>query len=266
LVSRKYQNSATTCTTYRDLVGGIPPWDESSDLAEAKKYILFVIRWKPPTQQPSSPPTPKPTLPPQAVKWYPLSSGSEKTCVQGDDYESNYVNLGWTYKTEDACCKAWSLPCGIKEVKWCPTTSSTGVTQCVQGTDYPWSFVTSGFLYVTKQNCCNGTKLSCSPPPQKWYPTVTAAGVKACVFGEVGPYELNQFATKGECCAAVPLACPTTTTTTTTTRPAVTTPPCSPSGAKGCYWWPKLEGTKIYCVFSSNWPDEASDVLFGEHD
>jgi len=225
-----------------------PSLGRKQRLGRSEEVYFVVIRWKPPTQQPSSPPTPKPTLPPQAVTWYPLSSGSEKTCVQGDDYESNYVNLGWTYKTEDACCKAWSLPCGIKEVKWCPTTSSTGVTQCVQGTDYPWSFVTSGFLYVTKQNCCNGTKLSCSPPPQKWYPTVTAAGVKACVFGEVGPYELNQFATKGECCAAVPLACPTTTTTTTTTRPAVTTPPCSPSGAKGCYWWPKLEGTKIYCV------------------
>ena len=138
----------------------------------------------------------------------------------------------------------------------------------MQGTDYPWSFVTSGFLYATKQNCCDATKVSCSPPPQKWYPTVTAAGVKACVFGEVGPYELNQFATKGECCAAFPLACPTTTTTTTTTRPAVTTPPCSPSGAKGCYWWPKLEGTKIKCLYTSNWPQDAqdADVLFGDHD
>ena len=40
LVSRKYQNSATTCMTYSELEGGIPSWDESSNLAEAKKYIL----------------------------------------------------------------------------------------------------------------------------------------------------------------------------------------------------------------------------------
>lgn len=40
LVSQKYRNSATTCMTYRDLEGGTPPWDENSDLAEAKKYVL----------------------------------------------------------------------------------------------------------------------------------------------------------------------------------------------------------------------------------
>jgi len=40
LISQKYQNSATTCMKYSDLEGGIPPWDESSNLAEAKKYIL----------------------------------------------------------------------------------------------------------------------------------------------------------------------------------------------------------------------------------
>ena len=40
LVSMKYQNSATTCMSYSDLEGGVPPWGESSDMAEAKKYIL----------------------------------------------------------------------------------------------------------------------------------------------------------------------------------------------------------------------------------
>jgi hypothetical protein len=40
LISQKYQNSATTCMKYSDLEGGIPPWDESSNLAERKKYIL----------------------------------------------------------------------------------------------------------------------------------------------------------------------------------------------------------------------------------
>eukprot|EP00984_Skeletonema_dohrnii_P036007 scaffold36518_cov244-Skeletonema_dohrnii-CCMP3373.AAC.1 len=86
--------------------------------------------------------------------------------------------------------------------------------------------------------------LDCSPPPKKWYPTVVA-GVKACVFGEDVPSSLNlQFDSKGECCAAYPLACPTTTTstTTTTTRPAVVNPKdCQPSSeGKECYWWPDM--------------------------
>jgi len=148
---------------------------------------------------------------------------------------------------------------------WYPTSSS-GEKQCVEGTDYPWSFLTTGWLHSTKQECCVSIQLDCSPKPQKWKPTLVA-GEKACVFMEVEESD-HKFDSEGECCAAFPLACPTTTTTTTTTTTAATTPPCQPSGGKGCHWWPKLdvEATKIVCIYSSDWPEQASDVLFGDYE
>jgi len=197
------------------------------------------------------------------VKWYPRDSGSGKDCVQGSDYPPNYIPDGWTYDTETDCCKAWGIRCGEKDVKWYPTTSN-GKYVCVEGTDYSWSFEDNGWLFNTEQACCDGMNLDCTPLPEKWYPTVVD-GEKACVFGEIETY-LASFDSKGECCAAYPLACPTTTTTTTTTRPAVTTPPCQPSGGKGCHWWPSMVDWQIQCVYSSDWPAEAADHLFSDHD
>jgi len=222
---------------------------------------------KQPTPRPSSPPTPKPVT--QDVKWYPRGSGGSKECVQGSDYSPTFPSQGWTYETETACCKAWSLLCGVKDVKWYPTASN-GKQKCVEGNDYPWSFVASGWLYATEQKCCNGMNLDCSPPPKKWYPTVVA-GEKACVFGEDVPASLAlQFDSKGECCAAYPLACPSTTTTTTATIPAVETPrDCEPSPeGRECYWWPDMNmvNWQITCVYSSGWDDNAADHLHSDYD
>eukprot|EP00985_Skeletonema_marinoi_P017771 scaffold9839_cov157-Skeletonema_marinoi.AAC.6 len=285
LISQKYQNSATTCMTYRDLEGGTPPWDESGNsnlFAEAKKYILccntgegpqanpqspilLPTPTNPPTPKPSSLPTPKPTLPPQDVKWYPMDSAGEKECVQGSGYSPYLLSQGWTYETEIDCCNAWSLPCSIKEMMWYPSELN-GEQVCVQGNEFSSFMVTSGWLYTTEQQCCIAMSLDCAPVQPKWYPTVVA-GEKACTFGvDVPPSPSLQFDSKGECCAAFPLACPTTTTTTT--RPAVTAPPCTPMGGKGCHWWPKVvsldEGIK--CIYSSNWPIEAADHLFSDYD
>jgi len=292
MVSQKYQNSATTCMSYKDLEGGTPPWDEngsSTSFAESKKYILCCNMvqpppelgqspqnpiplppppTKPPTPRPVSPPTPKPTFPPQAVKWYPMSSDGEPDCVQGSNYDPYLVSKGWTYQTETDCCNAWKLDCGTKEVKWYPTESN-GKQMCVEGSGYPWSFATSGFLFTTEQQCCESIGwLDCSPPQEKWYPTIIAGGEKACIFGIP---ESIQFDSQAECCSEFPLACPTsttTTTTTTTTRPAVVTPPCEPKEGKGCHWWPKLvpETSEIKCIYSSDWPLEAADHLYSVHD
>jgi hypothetical protein len=208
----------------------------------------------------------QPTPAPQIAKWYPQQKSGGKVCVEGSNYDPSWPSKGWTYKNEDECCKAWELECGTKEIRWYPT-SSNGKKECVQGNEYPWSFISSGWVFTTKQKCCDGMdEVDCSPPPEKWHPTMVN-GNKACIFGEVDQYTIS-FDSKGECCAEYPEACPTTTTTTTTTRPAVTTPPCEPSGGKGCHWWPKIDMTtwQIACKYTSDWPDEAAGHLYSEHD
>ncbi len=182
--------------------------------------------------------------------------------MKGSDYPSNYPTSGWLYETETDCCKAWELSCGEKDVKWYPATSN-GKNVCVEGTGYAWSFADNGWLFNTEQACCDGMGLDCTPSPEKWYPTLVD-GEKACIFGQIDSYMIS-FDSKGECCAAYPEACPTTTTTTTT-RPAVVTPPCQPSGGKGCHWWPDLVDWELQCVYSSDWPPEASGALFSDHD
>ena len=288
LVSQMYQNSATTCMSYKDLEGGTPSWDEngsSNSFAEAKKYILccdpleappellapspqspaLPTPTKPPTPKPVSPPTPKPTFPPQNVMWYPMLTNGEEDCVQGSNYDPYLVSKGWTYNTEDECCKAWELECGTKEVKWYPT-SSNGKKECVNGQGYPSNFASLGFLFTTEEQCCEAMDLDCAPHPEKWHPTMVN-GIKACIFAEVDQYSIS-FDSQAECCAEYPEACPTTTTTTTTTRPAVVTPPCQPAGGKGCHWWPKLipETGEVKCIYSSDWPIEAADHLYSDHD
>ena len=185
--------------------------------------------------------------------------------MEGSNYDPSWPSKGWTYKNEDECCKAWELECGTKEIRWYPT-SSNGNKECVQGQGYPNNFGTLGFLFYTEEQCCEAMDLVCAPHPEKWHPTMVN-GIKACIFAEVDQYSIS-FDSQAECCAEFPEACPTTTTTTTTTRPAVVTPPCQPAGGKGCHWWPKLipETGEVKCIYSSDWPIEAADHLYSDHD
>ena len=273
MVSQKYQNSATTCMTYKDLEGGIPPWEDSDNFAEAKKYVLCCNTRNPPAQPinplpapvPSPPVTPQAPLLPQEVKWYPQANADERKCVQGNDYDSSFATEGWVYETETECCDAWGLHCGEKTTFWYPALVNEE-QMCVEGSDYESSILTSGWLFVTEENCCEAMLLDCSPVKQKWHPKLVD-GQKSCVLGVSD--SRSQYESEEECCAAFPEACVTTTITTTSaaTRPSVSAPPCQPSGGKGCHWWPKLQDmTEITCIYSSNWPTEAADHLYGDFD
>ncbi len=294
MVSQKYQNSATTCMTYSDLEGGVPPWDEvgsSSMFAESKKYVLCcstgiapseIPQSTPllpapanptpanptPTPKPISPPTPKPTFPPQEVKWYPMLTGDKEVCVQGGQYDPWLITQGWTYDSEASCCAAFKLDCAVLKIaKWYPTFQN-GLRLCMEGKDYPSSYQSNGWLFNTATECCEGMGLDCASSSQKWHPT-EVNGVKSCIFDIPPDYLLEEakFDSEVECCAAYPIACPTTTTTTTATIPAVVTPPCQPSGGKGCHWFPKIGASQdIKCVYSSDWPIEAADHLYSDHE
>ncbi len=171
-----------------------------------------------PTQNPTSPPSNAPTSSPTALviptymptgevgpPWYPKLVRGQKSCVQGNDYDSSYEMFGWLFESGYDCCQWFSIgDCHMylpKEELWYPH-SDNGEWYCAHDTDYPTEYLRFPNLYLfdTEGECCTAFEIDhCIPRDPGYYPNQDQDGVKDCIYG-VPPVGVPSFVEREECC------------------------------------------------------------------